>query len=91
MPIDRSEFESGKVLGELEKAVISFLNENRNKAFTMSDIMDGIHFQRSFKDLWKTILSVIGIAAFQSILNNLVTSGKIRMNIINGIYYYMAK
>jgi len=91
MPIDKSEFESGKVLGELEKAVISFLNENRNKAFTMSEIMDGINIQTSLKDLWQAILSVIAVLGFQSILNDLARSGKIRMNIINGISYYMAK
>jgi len=91
MPIDRSEFESGRVLTEIEKAVISFLERNRNKAFTMGEIMDGINFQTSFSDFWKAIISGLAIVGFQSFLNNLVTSGKIRMNIIYGIYYYMAK
>lgn len=91
MPIDRSEFESGQILNQVEKAVISFLNVNQNKAFTISEITDGIDLQGSFKDLWNVILFVIGIAAFQLILNNLVTSGKIRMNIIKGMPYYMAK
>jgi hypothetical protein len=91
MPIERSEFESGKVLGEVEKAVVSFLNRSQNNAFTMGEIMDGINIQTSFKDFWKTIVSLIGLVAFQSILNNLVTSGKIRVNIVQGTYYYMAK
>ena len=91
MPIDRSEFESGRVLTETEKAVISFLERNRNRAFTMGEIMDGINIQTSFSDFWKTIISGIAIVGFQSILSNLFTSGKIRMNIIDGIYYYMAK
>jgi len=91
MPIDRSEFESGKVLTEIEKAVISFLGRNRNNAFTLVEIMDGINFQTSFRDFWRTIISGIAIVTFQSFLNNLATSGKIRVNIIQGTYYYMAK
>jgi hypothetical protein len=91
MPISRSEFESGQVLSEVEKAILTFLATNRNNAFTMGDIMDGINIQTSFSDLWKAIISGIAIVGFQSILNNLVTSGKIRVNIIQGAYYYMAK
>jgi len=95
MPISKDEFESGRVLTELEKSVISFLERNRNKAFTIGEIMDGINIQTNFSDFWKAILSArahtIAIVGFHSILTNLVTSGKIRMNIIHGVYYYMAK
>jgi len=91
MPISKDEFESGRVLTELEKSVISFLERNRNKAFTIGEIMDSINIQTNFSDLWKSIASGIFIFGFPSILNNLVTSGKIRMNIIHGIYYYMTK
>jgi hypothetical protein len=91
MPIDRSEFESGKVLTEIEKAVISFLEKNRNKAYTAYEIMEGINLQTSFRDFWRAIASGIAIVGFQLTLNNLATSGKIKMNIINGIYYYIAK
>jgi hypothetical protein len=91
MPISRSEFESGRVLGQVEKAVIGFLERNRNNAYSISEIIDGINLKADFGDVWNVILFVIGIAAFQSILNNLVTSGKIRMNIINGMPYYMTK
>jgi hypothetical protein len=90
-PISKSEFESGKVLSDLEKAVIAFLERNRDKAFNVSDIMDGINIQTDFRDFWKAIASGIIVLGFPSILNNLVTSGKIRVNIIQGIYYYMAK
>ena len=95
MPISKAEFESGRGLTELEKSVISFLERNRNKAFTIGEIMDGINIQTNFSDFWKAILSTrahaITIIGFHSILTNLVTSGKTRMNIIHGIYYYMAK
>ena len=95
MPISKDEFESGRVLTELEKSVISFLERNRNKAFTIGEIVGGINIQTNFSDFWKAIISVrahaIAIIGFHSILTNLVISGKIRMNIIHGIYYYMAK
>jgi hypothetical protein len=91
MPISKSEFESGQVLSEVEKAILTFLATNRNNAFTMGEIMDGINIQTDFRDLWKAVVSGIAIVGFQSILNNLVTSGKIRVNIIQGTYYYMAK
>jgi hypothetical protein len=91
MPISKSEFESGKVLSEVEKAILAFLATNRTNAFTMGEIMDGINIQADFGDLWKAIISGIAIAGFQSILNNLASSGKIRVNIIQGTYYYMAK
>jgi hypothetical protein len=57
--------------------------------------MSGINIQTTFSDFWKAIISVrahaIAIIGLHSILTNLVISGKIRMNIIRGIYYYMAK
>lgn len=91
MPIDRSEFESGNILSEVEKAVISFLERNRSKAFTISELMDGTNLKANYSDFWNFILSAMGIVGFQSLLSNLVNIGKIRVNLINGTYYYMAK
>jgi len=91
MPISRNEFESGQILTQLEKSIVSFLEKNRDRAFTMGEIMDGINIQTDFSDIFKAIVSGIYIFGFPSILNNLVAKGKIRMNIIQGLYYYMAK
>ena len=91
MPISRSEFESGKILSQLERAVIAFLEKNPDKAFTMNEIMDGINIQTDFRDFWKALASGIIILGFPSFLNNLVTERKIRVNLIQGTYYYMAK
>ena len=91
MPIEKSEFDSGVVLSELEKSAVSFLENNRNKAFTMLEIMDGINLQTNFGDLWTAIESGIIIFGMPTILNNLVAKGKIKTNIINGILYYMVK
>jgi hypothetical protein len=91
MPIEKSEFDSGVVLSELEKSAVSFLEKNRNNAFTMLEIMDDINLQTSYGDLWKAIESGIIIFGMPTILNSLVAKGKIKTNIIKGTLYYMAK
>jgi hypothetical protein len=91
MPIEKSEFDSGVVLSELEKSAVSFLENNRNNAFTMLEIMDGIDLQTDYGDLWKAIESGIIIFGMPTILSNLVAKGKIKTNIIKGILYYMTK
>jgi hypothetical protein len=68
MPIEKSEFDSGVVLSELEKSVVSFLENNRSNAFTMLEIMDGINLETNFGDLWKAIESGIIIFGMPTIL-----------------------
>ena len=91
MPISRDEFESGQVLTELERTIISFLDKNRGRAFKSSEIMDGVNMQTDFSDILRAILSGLIIFGFPSILRDLVAKGKIRMNFIDERYYYMAK
>ena len=91
MPIDKEEFESGHILTDIEKKVISFLETNRNKAFTSDEIMDGINMQADFTDFWKAVSSGLNLLGFPYILHTLVNEGRIRTNFINGTYYYMAK
>jgi hypothetical protein len=91
MPISKKEFESGRILSQLEIAVITFLERHPDQAFTMNEIMDGINIQTDFRDFWKALASGIIILGFPSFLNNLATEGKIRINLIQGIYYYMSK
>lgn len=91
MPISKDEFESGHILTDLERAIISFLGKNRNKAFTTNEIMDGINIQTDFSDILGAIASGLVILGFPSILYNLYTKGKIRVDFVDGLYYYMAK
>jgi hypothetical protein len=91
MPIEKSEFDSGVVLSELEKSAVSFLENNRDKAFTMLEIMDGIDLQTDYGDLWKAIESGIIVFGMPTTLSNLVSKGKIKTNIVKGTLYYMAK
>jgi hypothetical protein len=89
MPIDKEEFESGRMLSEVEKAIVIFLKGNPTKAFSMSEISEGVNLKTNFKDFWNAVFSVMGMMTFQSVLNDLVRLGKIKVNIINGTYYYM--
>jgi hypothetical protein len=91
MPINRDEFESGRVLSNLERAIVAFLEKSRDKAFPSDEIMDGIHLQTDFSDIFRAIISGVVVLGFPSILQRLATDRKIRMNIIGGRYYYMAK
>jgi len=91
MPVSRSEFESGQILTELESRIITFLGKNRTQAFTSNEIMDGINFQTDFSNIVVAILSGLSVLGFPTILKDLVTKGKIRTNIIQGQYYFMAK
>lgn len=91
MPITRREFESGRVLSDLEIAVVHFLNTHSDNAYTMDEIMDGINIQTDFSDLWKAILSGVFVFGFADFLNNLVANNEIKSNIINGMNYYTAK
>jgi hypothetical protein len=57
----------------------------------MNEIMEGISLQTSYHDFWLAIASGIIMMTFPTMLNNLANSGKIRVNLIRGMYYYMAK
>jgi hypothetical protein len=91
MPISREDFESGHTLNDLENSIISFLEKDRSTAFSPSEIMDGINYQRDYSDLLTFTVAGNTIYLFPQVLNNLVATGKIRYNIIEGEHYYMAK
>jgi hypothetical protein len=91
MPIDKEEFESGHILTDVEKKIISFLESNPNKAFTSDEIIDGINMQADFTDFFKAVTSGLNLLGFPYILSSLVNEGRIRTNFINGTYYYIAK
>ena len=91
MTTNHEEFEPKQIQTNIEKAIISFLNKNRRRAFRSVEIMDGINFQTEFSNIFRALFSGIAIFAFPSILNNLVSRGKIKSKIIHGEFCYMAK
>ena len=91
MPISKKEFEAGEILSDLEKKIISFLNDHRDNAFESNEIMKGTKFRADFSSLPMALISTIGIAGFTVTLDDLAKKGKIRKKIINGKFYYMAR
>jgi hypothetical protein len=53
--------------------------------------MDGINFRTDFNNIVVAFLSGITILGFPMILKDSAAEGKIRLNIIQGQYYSMAK
>ncbi len=90
MPISRHEFENGKLHGELEEEIISFLNERKDKAFTSQEIMEGIRYHTEFSTPEISKMSTFTIADFSTFLHHLVERGRIKMKIVRGRMYVMA-
>jgi len=90
MPISKKEFEAGEILSELEKKIITFLENHRDDAFKSNEIMKGVKFRANFSSLPMTLLSSLGIFGFSLTLDDLVRKGKIRKKYIKDEFYYMA-
>lgn len=88
MPINKTEFKSGKLSQEVENDVISFLNERKEMAFTSQEIMDGVHFQTNFSTLETSRLSTFAVADFISLLYEMVNRGKVTNKIVEGQMYF---
>jgi hypothetical protein len=90
MPINKQEFENGKLHGRLEEEILSFLNERKERAFTSQEIMEGIRYHTEFSTPEISKMSTFAIADFTAFLHHLVEKGKIRMKIVRGRMYLMA-
>lgn len=90
MPIDKGEFERGKLHSKVEESIISFLNERKGGAFTSQEIMAGVHFHTDFSTPEIAKMSTFAIADFTSLLYDLVRERKIRMKFVRGRMYFMA-
>ena len=90
MPINKQEFENGKLHSKLEDEIISFLNEREQRAFTSQEIMEGIRYHTEFSTPEISKMSTFAIADFTAFLQHLVEKGKITMKIVRGRMYIMA-
>jgi len=89
MPIDKREFENGKLHSRLEDEIISFLNERKERAFTSQEIMEGIRYHTEFSTAEISKMSTFAIADFTAFLHHLVEKGKIKTKIVRGRMYIM--
>jgi len=90
MPINREEFERGKLYSKVEDEIISFLKERKEGAFMSQEIMGGIHYHTDFSTPEIAKMSTFAIADFTGLLYDLVRRGKIRMKVARGRMYFMA-
>ncbi|MFQ5999352.1 MAG: hypothetical protein ACE5J6_01105 [Candidatus Bathyarchaeia archaeon] len=90
MPISKEEFERGKLHGKVEEAIISFLNERKEGAFTSQEIMGGVRFHTDFSTPEIAKMSTFAIADFTALLYDLVRKGKVKMKVVRGRMYFTA-
>jgi len=90
MPIDKEEFEHGELHSKVEEAIISFLNERKEGAFTSQEIMGGVHFHTDFSTPEIAKMSTFAITDFTAFLYDLVKKGKVKVKVVRGRMYFMA-
>ena len=90
MPINKEEFESGKLHSKVEEEISSFLNERKERAFTSQEIMVGIHYHADFSTPEIAKMSTFAIAHFTALLYDLVRKGKVKMKFVKGRMYFIA-
>jgi hypothetical protein len=90
MPIDKQEFQNGKIHSTLEEEILTFLSERRDRAFTSQEIMEGIHYHTEFSTPEISKMSTFAISDFTAFLHDLVEKGKINMKIVRGRMYIVA-
>jgi len=89
MPINKEEFEGGKLQSKVEEEIVSFLNERKKAAFTSQEIME-LHYHADFSTPEIAKMSTFAIADFTAFLYDLVRRGRIRMKVVRGRMYFMA-
>ena len=90
MPINKEEFEGGKLPREVEEEIISFLNDRKERAFKSQEIMAGIYYRADFSTPEIAKISAFAIAHFTALLYDLVRKGKIKMSFVKGGMYFIA-
>ena len=90
MPVNKEEFEAGKLHSKVEDEIVSFLKERKEGAFTSQEIMGGIHYHTDFSTPEIAKMSTFAIADFTTLLHDLVKRGKIKMKVVRGRMYFMA-
>ena len=89
MPLDKEEFEKGKLHNKMGDEIISFLRERKDGAFTSQEIMGGLDYNPDFSTSEVAKLSTFVIADFTALLHDLVRKGRIEMKVVRGRMYFM--
>ena len=89
MPIDKEEFENGKLHSKVEEEITTFLKERPKRAFTSQEIMEGIRYYTDFGTPEIAKMSTFAVAAFTAFLQHLVDLSKIKMKVVRGRMYFI--
>jgi hypothetical protein len=87
VPIKREEFEKGRILSETERAVLTYLRQNKDKAFTSSELASLLGSSSIGNNFLTDLLSTLSL---YSILENLVKEKEIVKRVVGGTTYYAA-
>ncbi|MDH5390720.1 MAG: hypothetical protein OEX10_06170 [Candidatus Bathyarchaeota archaeon] len=90
MPIDKEEFQNGKISSSWEEEIISFLNDRKEDGFTSQEIMMGTNYHADFATPEVAMISTFAIADFTNLLHDLVRRGRIRMKVVRDRMYFTA-
>lgn len=91
LPIEKEEFQTGEPRSKLEDAVVLFLNERREKAYTSQEIMGGVErYHADFSNPEIAQMSTFTIADFTALIYDLAAKGKVTMKTIKGQMYFSA-
>jgi hypothetical protein len=91
MPLDKEEFEKGKLQSKVGDEIISFLRERKDGAFTSQEVMGGLDHNPDFSTSEVAKLSTFVIADFTALLHDLVRRGRVEMKVVRGRMYFMVK
>lgn len=86
MPIEIDEFNKGKPDMQIQKEILAFLRENKKKAFTIEEIIEGIGHLKSSDDIPLMLMQSI---SYSIILGQLIKDRRIKSKIVDYKNYYM--
>lgn len=89
MPLKRDEWAKGRKVTLLERSVLDFLKENREKAYTTSEIAQSL-YKFGATSLINLANMVLTTLAIESSLKDLVRDGLVKSKQIEGFTYYIA-
>jgi len=89
MPVNKEEFETGKLHSKMEDEITSFLKERKEVAFTSQEIVGGLNYHTDFSTSEVARMSTFVIADFTAILHDLARRGRIKMKVVSGRIYFM--
>lgn len=99
-PISDDEFHKGKKYTGLGKEILSFLCENKRKAYTIVDLIEYLRPSISSSEINEvnlkmlvglTTISVVQRHYFQSALDDLIEDDLVKVRLVNQEIYYKCK